>query len=212
MSLLQRRKRLSNARCWRLREGTTTAAVTTALACGLTLSACVFHQPYPSPWVARGEGCPDISGLYFDTGDRWARSLPFPFVGMGVRITSLSGLLSGTGEQGKPFNVELTQQDGDTIRVRLYVDDIVGAQYRVGYRCTPQGVEVQLPPRWVAQGLGVLRASAAVYFSTDADGNLIGNLKYHAHGVVLIIPIVGRGNAWYRFLRAEAGPAGRPLQ
>lgn len=129
---------------------------------------------------------------------------------MGVAIRSLSGLLSGTGEYGKPFNVELTQQEGDKLRVRLWVDGTVGAQYRVGYRCAPSGVEVRLPARWMTQRLGVVRATGSASFTTDPDGNLIANLKYHRYGVVLIVPIVGRGNAWYRFIRAEAA-AGRAL-
>jgi len=188
------------------------SAVTAVLASAFSLSACVFYQSYPSSWVARGEGCSDISGVYSDAGERSARGLPFPFSGTVIVTRSLSGLLSGRGEYGKPFNVELTQQEGDKLRVRLWVDDTVGSQYRVGYRCTPSGIELRLPARWMTQGLGVVRASGSLYLATGANGDLIGNLKYRTFGVALIVPIIASGNAWYRFTRAEVPPPRQPLQ
>jgi hypothetical protein len=109
--------------------------------------------------------------------------------------------------------VELTQQEGDKLRVRLWVDDTVGSQFRVGYRCTPSGIEVRLPARWMTtQGLGVVRASGSLYLATSADGDLIGNVKYRTFGVAFIVPIIAGGNAWYRFTRAELPPARQPLQ
>jgi len=131
---------------------------------------------------------------------------------VGTTTRSLSGLLAGTpSEYVKPFKVELIQDAGGELRARLLVDDAtVGAQYRVSGRCSPSGVEVQLPPRWITQGLGVVRAWASLHFAVNSDGDLIGNLVYRAYGVILIVPVIATGNAWYRFTRDEPLPVDTP--
>ncbi len=174
-----------------------------AMVSAVSLSGCVFHQGYPASWGPQTAGCPNISGVYLDAGERWGASVPFPFRAPTVETRSLSGLLSGAGEYGKPFKVELIQQEGGQLRVRLHVDDTTGSQYRVTYHCTAEAVEVQFPPRWVRQSLGVVRASGSLDFTTTADGDLIGNLDYRTYGTVLFLPIIARGNAWYRFKRAS---------
>jgi len=173
--------------------------VSGVLASALWLTACVFHQSYPSPWAARSEGCEDVAGIYLDAGERWAQSVPFPFTGTVVTTRSLSGLLLGAGEYGKPFRVQLTQRDPHTLELRLWVDDNVGSHYSLQYRCTPQGVEVRLPARWVTQGLAVVRTWRLLYLTKDTDGDLIAKAEYHAYGAVLILPVVGKGDNWYRF-------------
>lgn len=177
-------------------------AIGLVMASALSLSACVFHQGYPASWGPRAEGCPNVSGLYLDAGERWGASVPFPFREPTVTTRSLSGLLSGAGEYGKPFKVELIQREGGQLHVRLHVDDHTGSQYRVTYRCTAEAVEVELPPRWVRQSLGIVRASGSLHLTTAAEGDLIGNLDYRTYGMVLFLPIIASGNAWYRFKRA----------
>jgi hypothetical protein len=173
--------------------------VSGVLVSALSLTACVFHQSYPSSWTPRSEGCEDVAGIYSDAGERWARSVPFPFTGTVVATRSLSGLLLGAGEYGKPFRVQLTQRDRHTLELRLWVDDNVGSQYSLQYRCTPQGVEVRLPARWVTQGLAVVRTWGPLYLTKDTDGDLIAKAEYHAYGAILILPIVAKGDNWYRF-------------
>ena len=171
------------------------------LASALALSACVFRQGYPVSWGTLAEGCPDISGVYWDAGERWGASLPVPFRAPTIVTRSLSALLSGAGEYGKPFKVELTQRETGELRVQLWVDDTTGSQYGVTYRCTPQALEVQLPPRWVRASLGLVRASGSLYLTTGVGGDLIGNLNYHTYGTLLFVPIIASGNTWYRFKR-----------
>jgi hypothetical protein len=140
--------------------------------------------------------------MYLDAGERWAHNFPFQLTGTAV-TRSLSGLLLGAGEYGKPFSVQLTHRDPHTLDVRLWVDDNVGSQYSLPCRCTPQGVEIQLPPRWVTRELAVVRRWGPLYLTSDTDGNLIAKAEYHAYGAILILPVVGRGDNWYRFQRAE---------
>ncbi len=189
-------------RCWRKCRYPRTAYVPTVgvvLASALSLPACVFHQPYPSAWAPRGAGCQDISGIYLDAGERRAQSVPYPVTGTVVATRSLSALLLGTGGHGMPFRVQLTARGEHALDFRIWVDDSVGAQSSVECRCTPEGVEVKMPTQWMMQGLAVVRTWGALYLTKDPEGNLIGNLKYKTYGIILVVPIVGTGNPWYRF-------------
>jgi hypothetical protein len=137
-----------------------------------------------------------------DAGERWAQNFPFPFTGTVVATRSLSGLLLGAGEYGKPFRVQLTQRGPHAIELQLWVDDNVGSQYRLQSRCTSQGVEVQLPATWVTRGLAVVRRWGPLYLTKDTDGDLIVKAEYHAYGVILILPVAGKAENWYRFQHA----------
>ncbi len=56
-----------------------------------------------------------------------------------------------------------------------------------------------MPGQWLLQGVAAVRTWGALYLTKDTDGNLIGNLQYQTYGVILIVPIAGGGNPWYRF-------------
>ena len=59
--------------------------------------------------------------------------------------------------------------------------------------------KISVPPRWVSQQLGVLRAWGDVYLWKNGDGDLTAKVTYYTYGVVLIVPIIGGGDLWYRF-------------
>ncbi len=169
------------------------------------LNGCVFHQPYPKAWGVRSAGCPEIAGVYWDAGERWGERVPFPFHGTDVTMRSLSALLRGEGEPGHPFVVRLDRPDERTLRVAAS-----GAQdtspHTLPYRCTSRGLRVTLGPRWIIQGLSAVRTHGRLYLTKDADGNLIGNIRYQAYGVIFIVPMVAAGDVWYRFKAVETAP------
>ncbi len=175
------------------------------LACALILSACVFHQRYPPSWPHPVRDC-DIAGVYADAGERWAESVPFPFGATVVSTRSLSALLRGTGESGKPFNVELQRHDERTLDVGIRVDGGADTHFNVQYGCTSDGIELQLPPRWLRTGLSIVRTWGRLQLTKDTGGDLIGSLQYDTYGLVFIVPILGRGNTWYRFPRTDRLP------
>ncbi len=180
-----------------------TAAV--CLVWAVTLSACVFHQGYPPSWPARLGEC-DVAGIYADAGERWAESVPFPFKATVVSTRSLSGLLRGMGEYGKPFRVQLQPHDERTLDVHLHVDGDVGTPFSVPYGCTSDGMELAMPARWLRHGLSIVRVWGQLHLTKDAGGDLIGSLHYDTYGLIFIVPIVGGGNTWYRFRRAGHAP------
>lgn len=172
----------------------------------VVLNSCVFHQGYPQGWGVRSAGCPEINGVYWDAGERWGKRVPFPFEGTDVAMRSLSALLRGEGEPGHAFAVSVDQPDDRTLLAGVWGDAEGASPHAVHYRCTSRGLRVKLGPRWVVQGLSAVRAHGRLYITKDAEGNLIGNIRYQAYGFIFIVPIIAAGDAWYRFKPVEAAP------
>lgn len=169
------------------------------LAGALAWTGCVFRQTYPPTWPPRSADCLDVSGVYANVGERWGSSVPFPFGRTVVETGHLCALLLDTSQCANATQVRLSPGDASTLDVWVSADDLPATQRSVPYSCTPRGAKISVPPRWVSQQLGVLRAWGDVYLSKNTDGDLTAKVIYYTYGVVLVVPIIGGGDLWYRF-------------
>ena len=174
--------------------------IAAAAAAWLGASGCVISHPdYPASWspLVAGSTCSVLTGTYDDQGIEGETGAPV-FRGQTV---SLSRILF-PGETGRATTVVITALSTDTLEIAAsdgtrLLKSLRLLAARRDYRCRAGAAEISataLVGEQVAGG-----HTDAYKLSKAGDGSLVLKHSTSGFGLILVIPVGGSEDRWYRF-------------
>ena len=175
-------------------------ALAIVAAAWLGASGCVISHPdYPASWspLVGGAACSVLSGTYEDRGVEGE-------TGAGVfrgHAVSLSRILF-PGETGRATVVVVTALATDTLEIAAWDGTRLLKSLRLlaaggDYRCRAGAAEISATALIGEQVAGV--QTDTFKLSKAGDGSLVLKHSSSGFGVIVVIPVGGSEDRWYRF-------------
>ncbi|PYM91114.1 MAG: hypothetical protein DME04_20005 [Candidatus Rokuibacteriota bacterium] len=178
------------------------ARLTVAAGVWLGASGCVFSHPeYPSSWAAQvgGSTCSVLSGTYEDRGVEGETGASV-FRGQAVSLSR--HLFPGQTSRATAFVV--TALAADTLEIAAWDGPRLVKSLRLlaasgDYRCRAGAAEISATALVGEQVAGV--QTDRYRLSKAGDGSLVLKHSSSGFGLILVIPVGGSEDRWYRFNR-----------